>query len=330
MARYLITGIAGFIGSALARALVSEGHQVRGVDNLSTGKTENLNGIADRIDFSKADVLDEAAMLSACRDIDFVLHQAAIPSVVSSIHDPMATHRANADGTVNLLLAARNSGVKRVIYASSCAAYGDAELPNREEMRPRPLSPYAVSKIAGEFYMDSFYRVYGLETVSLRYFNVFGPQQDADSEYSGAIAKFIRMMVQGKTPTIFGDGEQSRDFTFVENVVAANILACTAPGENVAGQVFNIGSGSQIAVNRVYRTIQTLLNFPGDPIHAPARAGEIKHSYADISLASEKLGYVPRVTFEEGMKRTVDWFRATMEPASGAGRATDLNPRPCA
>jgi nucleoside-diphosphate-sugar epimerase len=322
MARYLITGIAGFIGSALARALVWQGHQVRGVDDLSTGKTENLDDIADRIDFTRATVLDEAAMLNACRDVDFVLHQAAIPSVVSSIHNPMASHLVNADGTLNVLLAARDAGVKRVVYASSCAAYGDAELPNREEMRPRPLSPYAVSKIAGEYYMDSFYRVYGLETVSLRYFNVFGPRQDADSEYSGAIAKFISMMVQGSRPTIFGDGEQSRDFTFVENVVAANMLACTAPAASVAGQVFNIGTGSQITVNHVYRTLQSLLSFSYDPIHAPARAGEIRHSYADISWAREKLGYVPHTAFEEGMKTTVDWYLANMEAVKTSGRSS--------
>jgi nucleoside-diphosphate-sugar epimerase len=316
MARYLITGIAGFIGSALAYALVSQGHQVRGIDNLSTGKTKNLNGIAERIDFRKADVLDETAMLSACRDVDFILHQAAIPSVVSSIHNPMASHLVNADGTLKLLLAARNAAVKRVVYASSCAAYGDTELPNREEMRPHPLSPYAVSKISGEFYMNSFYRVYGLETVSLRYFNVFGPRQDADSEYAGAIAKFIRMMVQGNRPTIFGDGEQSRDFTFVENVVAANLLACTASREDVAGHVFNIGSGTQITVNHVYETLRTLLDFRDNPIHAPARAGEIRHSYADISLAKQKLAYVPHVAFREGMKRTVEWFSRTVAPTS--------------
>jgi len=312
MSRYLITGIAGFIGSALAQSLVSLGHQVRGIDNLSTGKTKNLDAIADRIDFTVADILDGAAMLKACRDVEFVLHQAALPSVAGSIDDPMTTHRVNADGTLSLLLAARESRVRRVIYASSCAAYGDAELPNREEMRPRPLSPYAVSKISGEFYMDSFYRVYGLETVSLRYFNVFGPRQDAGSEYAGVIAKFMGLMVQGDRPTIFGDGEQSRDFTFVENVVAANLLACTAPTRNVAGQVFNIGCGSRITVNHAYQTLQALLGFAGAPQYGPARAGEIKHSFADISLATEKLGYVPRVAFEDGMKKTMEWFKASL------------------
>jgi nucleoside-diphosphate-sugar epimerase len=315
MSRYLITGIAGFIGSTLARTLAAQGHQIRGIDNLTTGKTENLAGLADRIDFRKADILDESATLNACRDVDYVLHQAAIPSVVSSIEDPMTTHRVNADGTVNVLLAARACGVKRVVYASSCAAYGNAELPNREEMRPRPLSPYAVSKLAGELYMESFYGVYGLETVSLRYFNVFGPRQDSNSEYSGAIAKFISMMVHNNRPTIFGDGEQSRDFTFVENVVAANLLACTAPAQDVAGHAFNIGSGSQVTVNHAYRTLQKLLDFSAAPVHAPARAGEIRHSYADISLARQKLGYAPCVTFEEGMKRTVEWFKADMKAA---------------
>jgi nucleoside-diphosphate-sugar epimerase len=308
MPRYLITGIAGFIGSSLAQALISQGHQVRGLDNLSGGKMENLKGIGHRLDFRKADILDEAAMMDACRGVDFLLHQAAIPSVVSSIEDPMATQRVNAEGTLNVLLAARKCAVKRVVYASSCAAYGNAALPNHEDMRPRPFSPYAVSKLAGEFYMDSFYRVYGLETVSLRYFNVFGPRQDADSEYSGVIARFIRMMAQGKQPTIFGDGEQSRDFTFVDNVVAANLLACTAPAENVAGEVLNIGTGSQITVNDLYHTLRKLLNISHPAIHAPARPGEIRHSYADITRASQKLGYAPCVTFEEAMQRTVDWF----------------------
>ncbi len=315
MPRYLITGIAGFIGSSLAHALVAQGHQVRGIDNLSSGKIANLNGIADCIDFRQADILDEAAMLDACRDIDFVLHQAAIPSVVSSIHDPMTTHRVNAEGTLNVLLTAKRRGVKRVVYASSCAAYGDAALPNREEMRPRPLSPYAVSKLAGEFYMDSFYHVYGLETVSLRYFNVFGPRQDASSEYSGVIAKFIGMMEQGCRPTIFGDGEQSRDFTFVENVVAANLLACTAPTLQAAGEAFNIGLGAQVTVNQLYRSLQKLLDFSAPATYAPSRPGEIMHSYADISLASRKLGYSPVVGFEEGLKRTVDWITAHREVA---------------
>lgn len=321
MARYLITGIAGFIGSTLARALVADGNFVRGIDDLSTGKTENLDDIAEQIEFRKADIQDETAMLEACRDIDFVLHQAAIPSVVSSIEDPVTTHRVNASGTLNLLLAARASRVKRVIYASSCAAYGDAELPNREDMRPRPLSPYAVSKLAGEFYMESFYRVYGLETVSLRYFNVFGPRQDSDSEYSGAIAKFTNMMLQGQTPMIFGDGEQSRDFNFVDNVVAANLLACTAPKEQVAGEMFNIGSGSPTTVNQVYRTLQTVLGFSPEPIHAPVRVGDIRHSYADSSLAQKKFGYIPRISFAEGIRRTVDWYKSKLRPQEAAGAA---------
>jgi nucleoside-diphosphate-sugar epimerase len=309
MARYLITGIAGFIGSSLARTLIAQGHSVRGMDNLSSGKTENLDDIADRIDFRKADILDAEAACDACRGIDFVLHQAAIPSVVGSIEDPMTSHRVNADGTVNVLLAARYARVQRVVYASSCAAYGDAQLPNHEAARPQPLSPYAVSKLAGEMYMESFYRVYGLETVSLRYFNVFGPWQDAASAYSGAIATFITLMTQNRTPTIFGDGEQSRDFTFVENVVAANLLACTAPKAQVAGQTFNVGTGSQTTINRVYRTIQKLMNFPSEPIYAPARVGDVRHSYADISSARKNISYTPRISFEEGMKQTVDWYK---------------------
>jgi nucleoside-diphosphate-sugar epimerase len=313
MARYLVTGIAGFIGSSLARTLVAQGHSVRGMDNLSTGKMENLSDIADRIDFRKADILDADATCDACRGIDFVLHEAALPSVAGSIEEPMASHRANAEGTVNVLLAARCSGVQRVVYASSCAVYGDdAQLPSQETARPRPISPYAVSKLAGEMYMESFYHVYGLETVSLRYFNVFGPCQDATSAYSGAIAAFIAQMVQTRTPTIYGDGEQSRDFTFVENIVAANLLACTAPKERVAGQVFNIGTASRITINRVYRAIQKLMNFPSEPIYAPARVGDIRHSYADISLALDNLGYTPCISFEEGIRRTVDWYAKNM------------------
>jgi len=316
MPRYLITGIAGFIGSALAHALLSQGHEVRGLDNLSTGKRENISDILKQIDFREADLLDEAAMASACHNIDFVLHQAALPSVVSSVKDPMTTHRSNTDGTLNLLLAARNGSVKRVVYASSCSAYGDAPLPNKEEMMPQPLSPYAVSKVTGEFYMNSFHKVYGLETLSLRYFNVFGPRQDANSEYSAVIAKFVTLMLEDKRPVIFGDGEQSRDFTYVENVVAANMLACAAPAAAVVGRTFNIGMGEPVTINQAYRSIQALAKFPEGPAYDAARSGEIRHSFADISLARERLGYAPIVTFEQGLNNTVDWYLAETEKAS--------------
>jgi nucleoside-diphosphate-sugar epimerase len=241
MANYLITGMAGFIGSSLAHALVVRGDSVRGIDNLSTGKIENLADIRDKVDFREADLLDLDAMRDACRDIDFVLHQAAIPSVPRSVKDPITSNKSNVDGTLNLLVAARDAKVKRVTYASSSSLYGDTPtLPKNERMLPNPISPYAVSKLTGEYYMTSFYRVYGLETVSIRYFNVFGPRQDPTSMYSGVLAIFISKMLRGERPTIHGDGEQSRDFTYIDNVVSANLLACEAPSDEVAGRPRNI------------------------------------------------------------------------------------------
>jgi UDP-glucose 4-epimerase len=308
MAKYLITGIAGFIGSALAHALINQGHQVRGIDNFSTGKPQNLSAIRHRLDFREADLLDDAAMADACEDVDFVLHHAADPSVARSIQDPVASHRVNACGTLNLLLAARKAGVRRFIYASSCSVYGDAPLPNSEGARPQPLSPYAVSKLTGEQYASSFYQLYGLETVALRYFNVFGPRQDANSEYSGVIARFISLMIAGQGPTIFGNGEQSRDFTFIDDVVAANLLACNAPPQQVAGQVFNIGGGNQITINQVYKLISEILPFRGKPAYAPARSGEVRYSYADTSLARTRLKFVPQISFEEGLRQTINWY----------------------
>src|SRR5450432_4183161 len=237
MALYLITGIGGFIGSSLARALVARGEQVRGVDNFSTGKKENMAEIFHQIDFHQADLLDLDAMHQACAGVDFVLHQAAIPSVPKSVLDPLANNRANVDGTINILVAARDAKVKRVIYAASSSAYGDTPtLPKHEDMSPNPISPYAVAKLASEYYMASFWRCYGLETVALRYFNIFGPRQDPTSQYSGVLAKFITQMLKGEQPTILGDGSQSRDFTYIENVVHANLLACKAPASEVAGR----------------------------------------------------------------------------------------------
>src|SRR5580698_4077883 len=243
MAKYLITGAAGFIGSSLVCSLLDRGDEVRGVDNFATGRRENLSEVLSRMDFREADLLDLDAMHSACDGVDFVLHQAAIPSVPKSVIDPLGSNRANVDGTVNVLVAARDAKVKRVVYAASSSAYGDTPtLPKHEAMRPDPISPYAVQKLASEQYMISFYRCYGLETVCLRYFNIFGPRQDPSSPYSGVLAKFITVMLRGAQPSIFGDGEQSRDFTFIDNAVNANLLACKAPAENVAGQVFNIAT----------------------------------------------------------------------------------------
>ena len=310
MAIYLITGIGGFIGSSLARELLRRGEQVRGVDNFSTGKRENLAPILKQIDFHEADILDLAAIKRACAGVDYVLHQAAIPSVPKSVLDPIESNRANVDGTVNVLVAARDAKVKRVIYAASSSAYGDTPtLPKHEGMAPDPISPYAVAKLASERYMISFYRCYGLETVALRYFNVFGPRQDPSSPYSGVLAKFITQMLSGSQPTIFGDGEQSRDFTYIDNVVEGNLLACKAPSEQVAGKVFNVATGRRITLNETFKALQGLTAYSGSPIYAQERSGDIKHSLADISSAEQHLGYKTRVDFEEGLRRTVEWYR---------------------
>jgi UDP-glucose 4-epimerase len=313
MANYLITGIAGFIGSSLAHTLVERGHTVRGVDNLSTGNIGNLADIRDKVDFREADLLDLDAMNSACRDIDYVLHQAAIPSVPRSVKNPIESNRANVDGTLNLLVAARDAKVKRVTYASSSSLYGDTPtLPKHEGMLPDPISPYAVAKLTGEYYMRSFYRVYGLETVSIRYFNVFGPRQDPTSMYSGVLAVFITRMLNGEQPTINGDGEQSRDFTFIDNVISGNLLACEAPAEKVAGKYFNVATGSRSTLNYTYSVLQKLTGYDKVPIYGASREGDIKHSLADISLAEKNLGYKTLVKFEDGLARTVEWYKESM------------------
>jgi nucleoside-diphosphate-sugar epimerase len=310
MATYLITGVAGFIGSALARAAVAQDDQVRGIDNFSTGKPENLTEILSRIDFRQADLLDLAATHDACRGVDYVLHQAAIPSVPKSVLDPLGSNQANVDATVNLLVAARDAKVKRVVYAASSAAYGDTPtLPKREDMPPNPISPYAVAKLASEYYMISFYRCYGLETVCLRYFNIFGPRQDPTSPYSGVLAKFITQMLNGEPPTIFGDGAQSRDFTYVDNAVDANLRACQAPAAEVAGKVFNVATGRRVDLNETFRTLKKIIGYPGDVNYAPERPGDIKHSLADLTQAEKHLGYKPKVDFEEGLLRTIAWYR---------------------
>ncbi len=310
MAHFLITGVAGFIGSSLARGLLERGHQVRGIDNLATGKTDNLAGLGGRLDFREASLLDAAALADACRGVDYVLHQAAIPSVPRSVADPVESNRANVDGTVNLLVAARDAKVKRVVYAGSSSAYGETPtLPKREDMTPSPISPYAVAKLAGEMYMTSFYRCYGLETVTLRYFNVFGPHQDANSQYSAVLAKFITLMLRGQAPTIFGDGEQSRDFTYIENVVEANRLAATVPADGVAGRVFNTATGQRATLNQTFQLLKKLTGYQGELCYAPERSGDIKHSLADISAAQKHLGYRVVVDFEQGLRRTVEWYR---------------------
>ena len=311
MALYLITGIAGFIGSSLARELLQRGEQVRGVDNFSTGKRENLAQILGQIEFREADILDLDAMQSACTKVDYVLHQAAIPSVPKSVLDPIGSNRANVDGTVNVLVAARDARVQRVIYAASSSAYGDTPtLPKHEGMTPDPISPYAVAKLASERYMISFYRCYGLETVALRYFNIFGPRQDPSSPYSGVLAKFITQMLGGQQPAIFGDGEQSRDFTYIDNAVEANLLACNAPAAQVVGRVFNVATGRRVTLKETFKLLQTLTSYSGSPIYAAERGGDIKHSLADISAAEQHLGYKPKVNFEDGLRQTVAWYRS--------------------
>jgi nucleoside-diphosphate-sugar epimerase len=310
MALYLITGIAGFIGSSLAQELLQRGEQVRGVDNFSTGQHKNLAEIEEQIDLREADIIDLDAMKLACAGVDYVLHQAAIPSVPKSVLDPIGSNRANVDGTVNVLVAARDAKVKRMVYAASSSAYGDTPtLPKHEGMMPDPISPYAVAKLAGERYLISFYRCYGLETVSLRYFNIFGPRQDPSSPYSGVLAKFITQMLNGQQPTIFGDGEQSRDFTYVDNAVEANLLACKAAANQVAGKVFNVATGRRVTLNETFNLLKGLTSYSGSAIHGAERGGDIKHSLADISLAEMHLGYKPKVNFEDGLRQTVEWYR---------------------
>lgn len=311
MATYLITGVAGFIGSNIARELLKRGERVRGIDNFITGKRENLEDLKG-LDFREADLIDEKAMASACEGVDYVLHQAALASVPRSVEAPRPSHEANITGTFNLLIAARDAKVKRVVYAGSSSAYGETPtLPKREDMVPDPISPYAVQKLTGEYYMASFYRVYGLETVTLRYFNVFGPFQDPSSMYSGVLAKFCLAMLRGEVPTIYGDGEQSRDFTYIDNNVSANLLAATAAAKNVAGETFNIATGKRISLNETVALLRKLTGYQGEVKYGPERAGDIKHSLADITLAEKHLGFRPLVHFEEGLKRTIDWYKAS-------------------
>jgi nucleoside-diphosphate-sugar epimerase len=318
MALYLITGVAGFIGSSLARAVLAQGDRVRGIDNLSTGKRQNIAEIANKIDFREADLANLDALHHACRSVDYIFHEAAIPSVPKSVLDPLGSNRANVDGTVHVLIAARDAKVKRVVYAASSSAYGDTPtLPKHEGMSPNPISPYAVAKLASEYYMTSFYRCYGLETVCLRYFNIFGPRQDPTSPYSGVLAKFITQMLNGEQPTILGDGKQSRDFTYIDNVISANLLAAKAPASQAAGQVFNVATGTRIDLNETFQTLKKIIGFKGEVSYGPERAGDVKHSLADLSRTEKHLGYKPLVNFEEGLRRTVDWYGGQQQAAGG-------------
>lgn len=308
MASYLVTGGAGFIGSHLVEELIRRGHRVRVVDNLVTGKRRNLDKLGE-IEFVEGDLADPAVARRATAGIEFVLHQAAIPSVPRSIADPVASHRANVDTTVNVLVAARECGVRRVVYAGSSSAYGNtAVLPKHEDMPPQPLSPYALQKLIGEQYVRMFTDLYGLETVTLRYFNVFGPRQDPSSPYSGVVSLFITSLLDDRRPMIYGDGEQTRDFTYVANVVSGVLSACQAPG--VCGKVINVATGVRITINDLFRTLRELIGAAIEPLYAPPRAGDIRDSLADISRARALLGYSPAVSFEDGLRRTIEWYRA--------------------
>ena len=309
--KYLVTGVAGFIGRSIAAALLERGESVRGVDSFITGRRANLAGL-EAMEFLEGDLADPALCAKACAGVEIVFHEAALASVPRSVADPIATNRNCVEATLNLLVAARAAGVRRVVYAGSSSAYGDTPtLPKHEAMAPDPISPYAVAKLAGENYMRSFTRVYGLETVTLRYFNVFGPYQDPTSHYSGVLAIFCRKMLAGEQPTIYGDGEQSRDFTYISNVVAANLLAAGAAAEKVSGQFMNVATGSAVTLNQTFSILCELTGYRGKPAHAEPRSGDIRHSLADISRAGRLLGYQPQVDFREGLRRTVEWYRKT-------------------
>jgi len=311
LARHVVTGGAGFIGSHIVETLAGRGDQVLVLDNLSTGKPENLTHIAGDVELREVDLATCDSLAGHIGGAHTVFHQAAVPSVPYSLSDPVGSHAANVNATLNLLVACRDAGVGRVVYASSCALYGDrAELPSREDMRASPLSPYGAQKYFGEVYMRIFQRNYGLETVSLRYFNVFGPRQDAGSPYSGVIARFIPAVLRGERPVIYGDGSQSRDFIFVSNVVEANLRAAEA--DSVAGEVFNVGMGEGITVNETLEEIRRITGSRLEASYEPARAGDILHSRADAASARRRLGWHPAASFRDGLRLTVDWYRNTL------------------
>ncbi len=307
MARYLVTGCAGFIGSWIAEALLARGNEVRGLDNFETGRRGNL---PDGLDFREVDLRNAEAVAVACRDVEIIFHQAALPSVQRSIKYQRTSHTANIDGTFNLLECARAAGVRRIVYAASSSAYGNQPgFPRMETMIPQPIAPYPVQKLAGELYMRSYWQVYGLQTVALRYFNIFGPRQTPDSPYSGVMARWALAMLRGEPITINGDGEQGRDFTYVENAVSANLLAAEAPAERVAGRVFNVACGERHTLNKTFQVMASLLGYNGEPQYGPERPGDIRDSLASVDAARAAFGYSPMVGFEEGLRRTVAWYR---------------------
>jgi UDP-N-acetylglucosamine/UDP-N-acetyl-alpha-D-glucosaminouronate 4-epimerase len=319
MASYLVTGGAGFIGSHLVEKLVEAGQEVRVVDNLSTGKLDNLDGVRDRITWCEADIRDLDKLHGAFAGVDYAIHLAALSSVARSLEDPAVTSDVNIGGTLNVLLAARDAGAKRLVFASSAAVYGDRpELPRAESQAPCPLSPYAVTKLAGEYYCQVFTRLFGLEAVALRFFNIFGPRQDSASPYSGVLSRFITSYLEGTSPTIFGDGEQSRDFTHVANVVDAVLRACKrADG---AGKVINVGVGKSSTLNQTITLLNTIFGQEVAPEHAGPRPGDVRQSLANISLAHRLLGYEPLVSFEQGLRETVDWYRSSLQDAPSLAR----------
>ena len=308
MSEYLVTGGAGFIGSHVTEGLIKRGHDVRIIDNFLTGKRENIASFLDKIELIEGDIRDIDTCRQSLEGVDFVLHQAALPSVPRSIEDPILTSEINIQGTLNLLVASRDAEIKKFIFASSTSVYGDdPRLPKKEGMEGTPLSPYAVSKIAGEKYCQIFSQIYGLPTVCLRYFNVFGPRQDPFSQYAAVVPNFITKMLKGKSPTIFGDGEQSRDFTYISNVVEANFLA--AVDEGVSGEFFNLACGERITVNSLAKKINEIIKKEITPIHDEPRPGDIRHSLADISKAREMLKYEPLVSLDEGVEKTIRWYQ---------------------
>ncbi len=308
MANCLVTGGAGFIGSHLAQRLVDRGDKVRVLDDFSSGKRANLEPIASRVELIEGDLRRPDDCRRACDGIEIVFHEGAVPSVPRSVADPVTSHQVNVDGTFNLLLAARDARCRRVVFAASSSAYGESpELPKRESARPDPLSPYALQKLAGEYYCRVFAECYGLETLSLRYFNVFGPRQDPTSQYSAAIPAFVTAVLRNEPPTVYGDGEQTRDFTYIDNVVHANLLAAAVP--HTRGEAVNVACGERVSVNRIIRQINDLLGRNVAPHYVDARPGDVKHSLADITLAKMIIGYEPVVTFEEGLRRAIDWYR---------------------
>ena len=309
--RVLVTGGGGFIGSHLVERLLLDGHDVRVLDNFATGRRENLVDFGDHIEIVEGDVQSYERAHTAVRDCELVFHQAALPSVPRSVQDPLTSNAVNVIGTLNILLAARDSGVRRVVYASSSSVYGaNFTLPKDETLNTQPISPYAVAKLAGEGYCRSFTEVYGLETVALRYFNVFGRRQDPLSQYAAVVPRFITMLLDGQAPTIFGDGEQSRDFTAVENIVHGNLLAAEAPAERVVGLAMNAAYGDRFTLNELFQAIREIVGSDLRPNYAPPRVGDVKHSQADISLARERLGYEPTTSLQEGLQRCVDFYAA--------------------